>query len=400
MGTERRKNLLRSKLLYTFLIMLIYIIGKSLPLYGIDVSAYINKTVDAEDLLVQTISGDINQCSIFALGVSPYMISSIAVQIMSAFQSSESKKKTSPKKRNQLTLALTLWMSVLMAATKVQELHFTATGTALLFARVLAALEMVTGAFLIMHLVSGNQKYGIGGQSALIFLNILDGIIVILRGHDIRNLLIPLVISLVVMLVMIIMENTEKRIPVQRISIHNIYADKNYLAIKMNPIGVMPAMFSTAFFMLPQLLVTLLLWLFPEDSNLLLAQEKLVLTDPVGIVVYTIILFGLTIGFSRVMINPEELTEQFLKSGDSLCDLHAGRDTKKYLSKVINRLSLTSAIVMSICLCGPLVLQVLGELEGTFTTLPSSVMMLTGVWCTLSREMSAVRDLEAYKPFI
>ena len=100
------------------------------------------------------------------------------------------------------------------------------------------------------------------------------------------------------------------------------------------------------------------------------------------------------------MINPGELTDQFLKSGDSLCDLHAGRDTKKYLSKVINRLSITSAVVMSICLCGPLVLQMMGEMESALTTLPSSVMMLTGVWCTLSREISAVRDLEAYKPFI
>ena len=400
MGTEKRKNLLRSKLFYTFLIMLIYLVGKSLPLYGIDVTAYMDRTVDAEALLVQTISGDINQCSIFALGISPYMISSIAVQILSAFQNPESKKKTSPRKRNRLTLTFALLISILMAVTKVQELQFTATGTLLLFTRALAALEMVTGAFLIMHLVSGNQKYGIGGQSALIFLNILDGIIVTLQGQDIRKLTVPLLVSLFVMFVMLIMENTEKRIPVQRISIHNIYADKNYLAIKLNPIGVMPAMFATAFFILPQLLVTLLLWIFPENSNLLWIQERLVMTDPIGIAVYTLILFGLTVGFSRVMINPGELTDQFLKSGDSLCDLHAGRDTKRYLSKVLNRLSFTSAIVMSVCLCGPLVLQTMGKLEGTFTTLPSSVMMLTGVWCSLSREISAVRDLEAYKPFI
>ena len=400
MGTERRKSLLNSKILYTFLIMLIYLVGKSLPLYGIDVVAYMDKTVDAEALLVQTISGDINQCSIFALGISPYIISSMAVQILAVFQSPETKKKTSPKKRNRLILTCALVISILMAATKVQELQFVATGTMLMFARCLAALEMVTGAFLIMHLISGNQKYGIGGQTALIFLNIMDGIIVTVQGQDIRKLTIPLLVSLFVMLVMIIMENTEKRIPVQRISIHNVYADKNYLAIKLNPIGVMPAMFSTAFFMLPQLVVSSLLWIFPENERLLWLQANMVLSEPVGVVVYILILFTLTIGFSRVMINPGELTEQFLKSGDSLCDLHAGRDTKRYLSKVINRLSFTSAVVMSICLCGPMVLQMMGELEGSLATLPSSVMMLTGVWCTLSREISAVRDLEAYKPFI
>lgn len=83
-----------------------------------------------------------------------------------------------------------------------------------------------------MWLTSRNKKYGIGGQTALIYLNILDGILT----------------------------------TVQRISIHNIYADKNYMAIKLNPIGVMPAMFSMAFFMVPQLLISLFIMVFPECS--------------------------------------------------------------------------------------------------------------------------------------
>ena len=124
------------------------------------------------------------------------------------------------------------------------------------------------------------------------------------------------------------------------------------------------------------------------------------LTKPLGIIVYIFVLYILTIGFSRVMINPREMTDQFLKSGDSICDLHAGKETRKYLSRVINRMSLISATVMGICLCGPMILQMTGRLDGTFVTLPSSVMMLTGVFCNLFREVEAVRDLEAYKPFI
>ena len=199
---------------------------------------------------------------------------------------------------------------------------------------------------------------------------------------------------------MVIMENTEKRIPVQRISIHNIYADKNYLAIKLNPIGVMPAMFSMACFLLVQLCVSVFGWFIMDNEVLLWCQENISLTKPLGIAVYIFILYCLTIGFSRVFINPEELTEQFLKSGDSLQDLHAGRDTKKYLSGVIFRLSLLSAFVMSVCLCVPFALQFVGKWENTFLTLPSSIMMLTGVWCNLYREILAIRDLEAYRPFI
>ena len=199
---------------------------------------------------------------------------------------------------------------------------------------------------------------------------------------------------------MVILENSEKRIPLQRISIHNIYADKNYLAIKLNPIGVMPVMFSTAFFMLPQLLVNGLAWLFPGQETILWWQENLVLSKPLGVAVYIAVLYGLTIGFSRVFLNPSEITEQFLKSGDSLVGIHAGRDTKRYLSRNITRISLFSATALSLCLSVPMVMRLNGYMDESLTALPTSIMMLTGIWSNLYRETLAIRDMDAYEPFI
>lgn len=400
MYPEKKKSLLKSKLLYTLMIMLIYLLGKGLPLYGIDISAYLQHTLDTGDLLVQTISGDINKCSLFALGISPYMLSSLTVMIISLFQDSETQKRTSPKRKNRLILMLTLVVALFMAIANTGQLHFDVSDDMLALARVVVICEMVAGAFLILFMASSNQKYGIGGQSALIFLNILDGIMTNLQGQDIRKLTVPLLIALFVMLVVLVMENAEKRIPLQRISIHNIYADKNYLAIKLNPIGVMPAMFSAAVFMLPQLVITFLTWVFPQNTIVLWWEENMTLDRPLGIGTYVVILFALTIGFSRAMINPNEMTDMFLKSGDSIRDIHAGRDTTRYLSGVITRLSLGSAIVMSVCLCIPMLLQMRGEMQDTFPALISSVMILTGVWCNLSREIAAIRDLEAYRPFL
>ena len=215
-----------------------------------------------------------------------------------------------------------------------------------------------------------------------------------------ESLVIPLLISLIVIMLMVILENAEKRIPVQRISIHNIYADKNYLAIKLNPIGVMPVMFSTAFFMLPQLLVTGLEWLFPGQETIIWWQENLVLTKPLGVIVYIVILYALTIGFSRVFLNPTETTEQFLKSGDSLAGIHAGRDTKRYLSRNITRISLFSATALSLCLSVPMVMQLNGYMDNSLSALPTSIMMLTGIWSNLYREVLSIRDMDAYEPFI
>ncbi len=396
----RKDSILKYKLLYTALVLFIYLLGKNLPLYGIDLSAYANQTLDTATLLIQAISGDVYRRSVFALGISPYMMASILVQMVVAFRSADAKARISPKKKNYIMLELTLIFALFQAVLQVRNLSFAVTGQRLMLAQVVSVVEMIAGAMIILWLSEQNKKYGVGGQTALIFVNILEGIVAILTKGSMESLVIPLLISLIVIMIMVILENAEKRIPVQRISIHNIYADKNYLAIKLNPIGVMPVMFSTAFFMLPQLLVTGLAWLFPGQETIIWWQENLVLTKPLGVIVYIAILYALTIGFSRVFLNPTETTEQFLKSGDSLAGIHAGRDTKRYLSRNITRISLFSATALSLCLSVPMVMQLNGYMDNSLSALPTSIMMLTGIWSNLYREVLSIRDMDAYEPFI
>ena len=396
----RKDSILKYKLLYTALVLFIYLLGKNLPLYGIDLSAYANQTLDTATLLIQAISGDVYRRSVFALGISPYMMASILVQMVVAFRSADAKARISPKKKNYIVLELTLIFALFQAVLQVRNLSFAVTGQRLMLAQAVSVVEMIAGAMIILWLSEQNKKYGVGGQTALIFVNILEGIVAILTKGSMESLVIPLLISLIVIMIMVILENAEKRIPVQRISIHNIYADKNYLAIKLNPIGVMPVMFSTAFFMLPQLLVTGLAWLFPGQETIIWWQENLVLTKPLGVIVYIVILYALTIGFSRVFLNPTETTEQFLKSGDSLAGIHAGRDTKRYLSRNITRISLFSATALSLCLSVPMVMQLNGYMDNSLSALPTSIMMLTGIWSNLYREVLSIRDMDAYEPFI
>ena len=396
----RKDSILKYKLLYTALVLFIYLLGKNLPLYGIDLSAYANQTLDTATLLIQAISGDVYRRSVFALGISPYMMASILVQMVVAFRSADAKARISPKKKNYIMLELTLIFALFQAVLQVRNLSFAVTGQRLMLAQAVSVVEMIAGAMIILWLSEQNKKYGVGGQTALIFVNILEGIVAILTKGSMESLVIPLLISLIVIMIMVILENAEKRIPVQRISIHNIYADKNYLAIKLNPIGVMPVMFSTAFFMLPQLLVTGLAWLFPGQETIIWWQENLVLTKPLGVIVYIAILYALTIGFSRVFLNPTETTEQFLKSGDSLAGIHAGRDTKRYLSRNITRISLFSATALSLCLSVPMVMQLNGYMDNSLSALPTSIMMLTGIWSNLYREVLSIRDMDAYEPFI
>ncbi len=400
MDSERNESIIKYKLLYSAIILLIYVVGRSIPLYGIDFAHYMNKSNATDELLLQTISGDIYQCSILALGISPYMISNILVQIVSSFIKTEKRSKISPAKMTRISIGITVVIAMIQAFLRVRELEFAVAGEVLQLTRVIAFIEMVTGAVLIMWLLSRCKRFGLGGQSVLVLVNVIDSIRTMLISYDMDKLMLPMIIALCVMVITVIMENAEKRIPVQRISVHNIYADKNYMAIKMNPIGVMPAMFSTAFFMLPQLVLSLLNILFPKNPHIIWCMDNMSLIKPLGIVTYIVILYILSIGFSRVFINPSNITEQYLKSGDSIVNLHAGKETKKYLSRTINRISFISATLMTVCLVIPIILNVYGYVDGGLVMFPSMSMMLTGLWCSLYREFKAIRDLEAYRPFI
>lgn len=387
-------------MLFTVLILAVYMVGRTIPLYGIDTGAYAGDVAGADEVLMQVIGGDTYQHSLFALGISPYIISSLVTQIVLLCMGEKARAKVSPKKLERITLVLTFLLALLQAVNNGSMLKFSVTGEALLFVRLVAMLEMVTGAMVVLMLSNMNKRYGIGGQTVLIIFNIVGGIARNIRGCTPDQLPVPLLISAVVAAVILVMENTEKRFPLQRVSIHNIYADKNYLAIKHNPIGVMPVMFSTAFFMIPRLLVSLLCLVFPDNTTLIWWQENLDLTRPLGIAVYIFAVYLLTVGFSFVFINPKDTTEQLLKGGDSIVNIHAGRETGRYLRKNIFRISFFSATVMGVCLGFPLLLQLKGSINGGLAMLPSSFMMLTGVACNFGREGAAIRRYDAYRQFI
>ena len=392
-------NLLKYKIYYTILILGIYILGRGIPLYNVDVKAYSEVTLDAQSVMMQVISGDRYRYSLLALGISPYMISTILVQMVMFAMKGVSKKKVLPSRVNTITAFVMLVFSTAQAISRVGSMHYLP-GSDPLMSKCIDVVEMVTGAAFIVWLLKRNKKYGIGGQTSIIFVNILDSIVTSITKNPVSQVLLPLAIAIPLMLIMLILENAEYRIPVQRISIHNIFSDQDYIAIKLNPIGAMPIMFAMSVFMLPQLIVSGLLLIFPGDPDLMWTLENLVLSRPLGIAVYVAILYLLTMLFSFITINPGDLTENLLKSGDSIINIRAGKHTKKYLTKRLFRISVFSATVMSVCIGFPLVLQLLGIMSSSAAIIPSTGMMLVGIWTSIYQEILAIRSFDSYEAFL
>ena len=389
------------KLIFTFIIMAIYLAGRELPLYGVDLVAYETFRGHTDDLIMQTIGGDRYKTSILALGISPFMFSMLFVQVAVAFKSADSKAHTSPKKITQATLVLMLiWATVQAYFTTGSTLYIYQGGIELILARFISGLQMITGAFLILWLATRNGKYGVGGQTILIYVNILDSVVRTVKSRDFEEIKIIGVVGLVALFFTIIFENSEYRIPMQRISIHNIYSDKNYIPIKLNPIGMMPVMFSSAFFMLPVYITIGLSTLFPQDKKLEWAVQNMDTTHPLGIGVYVIVLYAITIIFSFVFISPKNLAENLQKAGDSITGLRAGKRTRRYIGVRVFFVSLFSATFMSLFIGLPLVLQLKGYVPQEVMSLPSIMIAMASINCNLYREFRAVKDYDAYIPFL
>ncbi len=388
-----------SKILYTLIILVLYLIGRELPLFGVDSSAFQTNDV-AENLLLQTIGGDQYRISLFSLGISPYMFSSMIVSILVACKSSDSKNRTSPKRITKATLGLMLIWASVQSYFQTMSLPYVATGRELLLAKLVSALQMTAGAFLILWLATRNGKYGIGGQTILIFTNMLDSIVSVFEKIKIKDALPIILVGVIAMLITLIFENSEFRIPMQRISIHSIYSDKNYIAIKLNPIGMMPVMFTSAFFMIPMYLCMAIMATNPTNETVIAFCSGMTTDSLVGVITYIIILYALTITFSLVMIGPKSMAEGLSKGGDSITGLRAGRKTKQYLTKVVLALSFVSATFMAIAIGFPLVMQLRGSVAKELISLPTIMMALVGVLCNLYREYIAVRDYDAYMPFL
>lgn len=400
MKKKAKEHILLYKILYSLMVMFVYMIGRNIPLYGVDVEAYRDVDINAQSIIIQAVSGDMKNCSIFILGLWPYMLASMLIVLVVAIATLDKTRRISPKKVNIWTVTLMLIIGILQAYERVQNYIYKVDGTALIQAKTIAFVELIAGMLIVVYLGDRTTKYGICGKTSVFLVNIVDGMMTMLVGQPFRKLWLIIVIGIIEIAVMLVLENTEKRIAVQRVSIHNIHADKDYIAYKMNPVGVTPMMFASAAFILPQSLFGLLNKLFPESGTIEWIYHRMNLTSVLGVWVYIAIIVILTIAFSFIMLTPGKTAEDLLKSGDSILGVYAGRETKRYLQGCVLSFSLISSVVIGICVGVPLFLQFGGYINSKLAMFPCSIMMFTGIWISFGREAEVYRNMDRYEPFI
>jgi preprotein translocase subunit SecY len=394
----RKTHELYKRLAFTILIVLLYLIGRSIPLFGIETDL-LPKT-DAQSIMNIMFSGDRYQITIMALGIMPYINASLIVQVVTALRSQEARAKISKQKQDQWMFIVALFIAVFMAFVQSQSLNFKAGSLNLNILRMIAALEMFCGAMFIFFLCDRNEKFGIGLSMPIILVNIITTLSGNLsRNHFLRYPVLFIICGLII-LITLYFENSIIKIPLQRVSIHNIHADKNYMAYKRNPVGIMPVMFASSAFLLPQYLFRFLHFLFPKNKTILLINRNMTLNATVGIVIYLILIFLLSLLFSFIMLNPNESARQLRKNGDSIIGIYAGRKTRNYLVFLVLNLSIKSGLLQCACMAIPLIMSYFGRIPHELAMLPSTAMILVSIISSLVQEIMTYFRYDAYRFFL
>ena len=393
---KEKTHLVRNRCFFSIIIIAIYFICHRIPLNGIDMNAYDNLGLDLGAVLSLAVNGSNKQCYVMSLGISPYITASLVISILFAMRSKEARARTSPKAMNYWITALTVIVTLVQSVFYALNLEYVDRNV---MSVLLVIFELMAGASIAQYLLMKNKKYGVGGFAPIIIVNMTETLFGTLMKSSIDALRIPLGISFVMVIIMIFMEMHEKKIPLQRVSVHNVHADKNYLAIKYNPVGFMALMFGSAIFMIPQLVVALIHH-YHKSEIVNFLYKNLNMSTVFGMRVYVVMLFLFTVLLSLLFVNPKDLSDDLLQGGDCIENIPAGKHTRRYIRKWVLFFSCLSGLIMCGCLSLCMYLQYKGIVDASVAMLPTTFMLLSGFICSIYLEIRAYRDFDSYKPFI
>ncbi len=373
---------LRKRLIYTFLLIVVYRLGSYVVIPGIDATQIAELQAKSTEGLIGLLNmfsgGAFGNASIFALGVMPYISASIVIQLLGvflpSFQRLQREGESGRRKMNQYTRYLTILILAIQGPAYVASLRSTLPPEAFVTTMggwwygVFATLILIGGTMFVMWLGERITDRGIGNGISLIimigiiarlpqalWIEITDKWTTSLGGMLV--LVIELVILFLVFVGTIALVQAVRKIPVQyakRIVGNKQYGGvRQYIPLKLNAAGVMPIIFAQA------------LMLFPLIFQGFNATKGLaaVMGNTNGFwynFVYFIMVILFTYFYTAITVNPTNMAEEMKKNGGFIPGCKPGRKTAEYIDAVMSRITLPGSILLALVAILPAFARLLG----------------------------------------
>lgn len=408
---------LRTRLVYTFLLVLVYRLGCFIVLPGIDASSLASLQSSANEGLVGILNmfsgGAFGNASIFALGVMPYISASIVIQLLGMFvpyfRKLQMEGESGRRKINQLTRYLTIAILAIQCPAYMAQVHNQISGSAFVavtqlgwsnFAfNIVSTLILMAGSMFVMWLGERITDRGIGnGISLIIMIGIVARLPYALTAElgekltttngGLLILIVELVVLFFVFVAAILLVQGTRKVPVQyakRVIGNRQYGGvRQYIPLKINAAGVMPIIFAQALMLLPLLFSR---W----DATRGLAAA---LGNYTGI--WYNLLFGFmvvifTYFYTAVTVNPTMMAEDMKKNGGFIPGVKPGKKTVEYLDNIMSMVTFPGSIFLACIAVLPAVAMVMG-VNNQFASFygGTSLLILVGVI------MDTLQQIESY----
>ena len=428
---------LRKKLIYTFIMLIIFRLGSCIPVPLLDpkqLSSMFEGTNNSLFGFIDLVSGGAFQnLTIFAMSSTPYIKASIIMQLLCvAIPALERLQKEGEEGRKKIA-QIQRYATVVLALIQAVGLYFllksynavTMTG---FWPAVVIVITFSAGTAFLMWLGEQITEKGVGnGISLIIFAGIVSGLpagAVSLWQYmqngtmGIIGTIALVIVALVIVAFVVMMNEAERRIPVQyakRVVGRKMYGGQNTnLPLKVNMSGVMPIIFANSIVAIPATITT---FIGKKDNWLVKFVENWFNynTWPY-LVVFLALLIAFAFFYVAISFNPVEVANNIKNNGGAIPGIRSGRPTVDFIKKVLGRVTLVGALLVAIIACTPMLASLVTTIfaktfEGSLFSMAainmsfiafggSSLMIVVGVALETARELEAQMSLRNYKGFL
>ena len=424
----------RERLLYTFMMLVVIRIGCCLPIPGVD-ATYLASFFEAlaasgMGFVNMMTGGSLQSMSIFALSISPYITSSIIMQLMTIAipkleemqkEGTEGKKKIAEYSR-YLTVVLAIIEATAMAVGLggqglILEAHRNFWG----YLTVVAA--MVAGTALLMWIGERITEKGVGnGISIVLIINIISGLPQdmtslyqrFMAGKSVAIAAVAAIIVLAVILATVIfvlvLNGAERRIPVQYSKKMQgrrmIGGQSSHIPLKVNTAGVIPVIFASSIMSIPSMVAQF----FTVDYSTFGGKIIMALNSSnwfrpekpgysVGLVLYIVLIVLFAYFYTSITFNPMEVANNMKKAGGFIPGIRPGKPTSEYLDNVLNNIVFIGACGLIIVCLIPIIASGLFNV-GSLSFGGTSLIIITGVILETMKQVESMMMVRNYKGFL
>lgn len=421
-----------NRIFFTIMILLVIRIGAAITIPGVTVSADIAKEMQqagAIGLMDLLGGGALQNFSVFALGVSPYITAQIIVQLLSkdvlpALTELSKQGEYGRKKSEMATRYLTLLLGAVQAygiiKTMENKNYITLNIGTGFWSYAYIIVIILAGSMLMMWLGDQITSKGLGnGISVIIFAGCVRSLPIQIstafnkwilqnQGHGSSELLrgsfqflIYILVFILIIAFVIFIELSKRKIPVQhagRGGANPSMAKASFLPIKINSAGVIPVIFASSIMLAPSVIAS---FISAEAGNApwLKIFSYSEMTDmpggwqmPWGLLIYLTLTILFCFFYASIQISPQQLAENFQKSGSYIPGIRPGVETEKYVAKVLNRVTCLGAISLAFIAGLPVILTLSGVF-GTDSSLAlggTSLIIVVGVAIELNSQIDGL----------